>query len=75
MNISIIKPDIKHTEGITEVCSTGWKQTVEGTLSEEYQKKNVDFWYNHDRVYNDIMIFALGCILMLLLMIIRKLPG
>jgi len=54
LNISIIKPDIKHTEGITEVCSTGWKQTVEGTLSEEFKKKNVDFWYNHDRVYNDI---------------------
>ena len=54
MDITIIKPDLKHTEEIAKVCSIGWKQTVEGKLSEEYQKKNVDFWYKHDKVYNDI---------------------
>ncbi|GAB3800569.1 hypothetical protein GCM10028868_24800 [Virgibacillus kimchii] len=55
MDISIVKPDIKHTEGIAGVCAAGWKQTVEGKLSKEYQKKNIDFWYNHGRVYNDIL--------------------
>jgi len=55
LDISIVKPDTKHTVGIARVCSTGWKQTVEGILSEEYQQKNVDYWYNHDRVYDDIL--------------------
>lgn len=55
LDIAIVKPDIKHTEGIAKVCSTGWRQTVEGQLSEEYQNKNVDFWYNHGKVYDDIL--------------------
>lgn len=51
----IVKPDIKHTEEIAKVCSVGWRQTVEGELSEEYQQKNVRFWYNHGKVYDDIL--------------------
>ncbi|WP_010532422.1 GNAT family N-acetyltransferase [Lentibacillus jeotgali] len=54
MNISVIKPQTKHAAAIAEICATGWKQTVEGKLSEEYQKRNVEFWYNHERVLNDI---------------------
>ncbi|SEN97502.1 Ribosomal protein S18 acetylase RimI [Mesobacillus persicus] len=54
MNITIVKPDLKHAEAIATICSTGWKQTVEGLLSDEYQKKNVEFWYNLDRVCKDI---------------------
>ncbi|MFA1822009.1 GNAT family N-acetyltransferase [Virgibacillus oceani] len=54
MNISILKADTKHTKGIARICSVGWRQTVTRELSEEYQKKNADFWYNHDRVYDDI---------------------
>lgn len=54
MNISIVKPEAKHTEAIAAICAAGWRQTVEGRLSEEYQRKNIEFWYNHDRVYNDI---------------------
>jgi len=54
LNIIIVKPELKHTKAIAEICSAGWKQTVEGILSEEFQRKNIDFWYNHDRVYQDI---------------------
>lgn len=54
VNITIVKLDLKHAETIATICTTGWKQTVQGLLSEEYQKKNVDFWYNHDRVCKDI---------------------
>jgi ribosomal protein S18 acetylase RimI-like enzyme len=55
LDISIVKPETKHTEGIAEICSAGWRQTVEGKLSEKYQKKNVEFWYNHEKVSKDIL--------------------
>jgi len=52
--IKIIKPQLIHAEAIQYICSNGWKQTVEGVLSEEYQKQNVEQWYNLDRVQKDI---------------------
>jgi GNAT superfamily N-acetyltransferase len=54
MEISIQKPDTTHAEAIAAICSTGWKQTVEGMLSEAYQQMNVEHWYNVARVKNDI---------------------
>lgn len=54
MNLSIVKANTKYTVAIADICAAGWKQTIEGKLSEEYQTKNVDFWYNHEKVYNDI---------------------
>ncbi|MDX8045257.1 GNAT family N-acetyltransferase [Gracilibacillus sp. S3-1-1] len=54
MNIIIAKPKEEHAEAIADICSTGWKQTVDGKLSEEYQTKNSAFWYNLERVKNDI---------------------
>ncbi|MGP4108521.1 GNAT family N-acetyltransferase [Virgibacillus sp. L01] len=54
MNLSIVKANTTYTTAIAYICTAGWKQTVEGKLSEEYQTKNVDFWYNHEKVYNDI---------------------
>lgn len=55
MDISIVKPQTKHTEGIAEICSAGWRQTVDGKLSEKYKKKNVEFWYNYEKVSKDIL--------------------
>ncbi|MEC5424728.1 GNAT family N-acetyltransferase [Virgibacillus sp. C22-A2] len=54
MDIVIKKPRTIHSEAIANICSKGWKQTVEGMLSEEYQMKNVEYWYNNERVKNDI---------------------
>ncbi|WP_077622926.1 GNAT family N-acetyltransferase [Sediminibacillus massiliensis] len=54
MNPVIIKPRVEHTEAIAAICANGWKQTVNGKLSEEYQNKNIDFWYSHDKVSHDI---------------------
>ncbi|MFB4169407.1 GNAT family N-acetyltransferase [Virgibacillus sp. JSM 102003] len=54
MNLSIVKANTTYTEAIADICAAGWKQTVAGKLSDEYQKKNVDFWYNHEKVYHDI---------------------
>ena len=54
MNITVVKPKPKHAEAIATICATGGKQTVEGLLSEEYQRANVEFWYNHDRVCKDL---------------------
>ncbi|WP_010095328.1 GNAT family N-acetyltransferase [Ornithinibacillus scapharcae] len=54
MKISIIKPNAKHTNDISRICATGWRQTVQGVHSEAYQLKNVEYWYNHKRVLEDI---------------------
>lgn len=54
MEISIIKPDASHAEAISKICSAGWRQTVEGKLSEEHQLKNIAFWYNTERLKHDI---------------------
>lgn len=43
MKITIVKPTENHIEAISRICSNGWKQTVEGKLSEEYQEQNVAF--------------------------------
>lgn len=55
MNISIIKATTEHVKEISRICSIGWRQTVEGFYTEEYQIKNVEFWYNHKRVAEDIV--------------------
>ncbi|MCM3609769.1 GNAT family N-acetyltransferase [Planococcus sp. MERTA32b] len=54
MDVSIAKPSENHIEAISEICSSGWKQTVEGKLSEEYQEQNTAFWYNHERIRSDM---------------------
>lgn len=54
MNITIGKPAEDHIVAISGICSNGWKQTVEGRLSEEYQEQNVAFWYNHERIRSDM---------------------
>ncbi|QHJ69901.1 GNAT family N-acetyltransferase [Planococcus halotolerans] len=54
MDVSIIKPTKNHIEAISAICSAGWKQTVEGKLSEEYQEQNIAFWYNHERIRSDM---------------------
>ena len=54
MNISIVKPDATHAEAISGICSVGWRQTVEGKLSEEHQLNNIAFWYNPERIKSDI---------------------
>ncbi|WP_080874482.1 GNAT family N-acetyltransferase [Oceanobacillus timonensis] len=54
MNINIKRAAREHVEAIAAICSCGWKQTVEGKLSEAYQVKNAAEWYNHERVTSDI---------------------
>lgn len=54
MEVIIAKPTENHIEAISAICSAGWKQTVAGKLSEAYQERNVDFWYNHERIRSDM---------------------
>jgi GNAT superfamily N-acetyltransferase len=54
MDVLISKPNTNHTEAIATICSEGWMQTVEGVLSDDYQRKNINFWYNYERVFDDI---------------------
>ncbi|GAA0459593.1 GNAT family N-acetyltransferase [Alkalibacillus silvisoli] len=55
MDISITKAEPEHTEEISSICSIGWRQTVQGIYSEEYQIKNVEYWYNLKKVKEDIV--------------------
>ncbi|QXE00655.1 GNAT family N-acetyltransferase [Terribacillus sp. DMT04] len=50
----IKKPELKHAEAIAAICSKGWRQTVAGQLSEQFQRQNVEYWYNLDRVKEEI---------------------
>ncbi|SET64236.1 hypothetical protein SAMN05216389_11839 [Oceanobacillus limi] len=43
MNISIVRASSEHTKEISKICSIGWRQTVQGIYSEEYQNKNVEY--------------------------------
>src|SRR5699024_11483787 len=54
MDITIVNPNYDHIPEIARICAIGWKQTVEDTLSESFQEKNVAYWYNHDKVRADI---------------------
>lgn len=54
MEMSIVEPAEHHIKAISTICSKGWKQTVEGKLSAEYQELNVAFWYNHERIREDL---------------------
>ncbi|WP_152658184.1 GNAT family N-acetyltransferase [Oceanobacillus sp. CFH 90083] len=54
MDIVIQRAAVEHVEAVSAICSFGWKQTVAGKLSEEYQNKNAAEWYNHERVRSDI---------------------
>jgi len=55
VDILITKATTEHAREISRICSIGWRQTVQGFYSEEYQVKNVEYWYNHKRVVEDIV--------------------
>ncbi|RLL45458.1 GNAT family N-acetyltransferase [Oceanobacillus piezotolerans] len=54
MKVNIEKPDITHTEAIAAICAAGWRQTVEGVLSEAYIADNILKWYSNQKVKEDI---------------------
>lgn len=54
MDITIIRPDASHVEAINRICSTGWLQTVEGKYDEKHKRETIEYWYNHQKVLDDI---------------------
>ncbi|WP_232827950.1 GNAT family N-acetyltransferase [Paraliobacillus sp. X-1268] len=54
MELTIVKPSENHTSEIATICTNGWKQTVENKLSDKHQVKTVAFWYQKERVKQDI---------------------
>ncbi|SNZ11689.1 Ribosomal protein S18 acetylase RimI [Terribacillus aidingensis] len=52
--MNLRKPELSHAETIAAICSKGWRQTVAGKLSEDFQRQNVDYWYNLERVKEEI---------------------
>lgn len=54
MALVIRKPEPEDAERIADICSTGWRQTVEGKMSSKFQQQTVNYWYNPDKVTADI---------------------
>lgn len=54
MTLEIRKTEVRDAERIAEICSTGWRQTVAGKLSSTFQSQTVNYWYNADKVKQDI---------------------
>ena len=54
MEPSIRRPKTQDASAIARICRTGWKQTVEGLISESHQHETVSFWYNEKKVMQDI---------------------
>lgn len=54
MTLEIRKTEVGDAERIRKICSTGWRQTVEGKLSSTFQQQTVNYWYNAEKVKQDI---------------------
>lgn len=54
MILEIRKTKVEDAERIAQICCTGWRQTVEGKLSSTFQQQTVKYWYNADKVKQDI---------------------
>ncbi|MGB8002513.1 MAG: GNAT family N-acetyltransferase, partial [Anaerobacillus sp.] len=51
----IIKKAIqKDVEGISEVCSEGYRDTYAETHSKQYIERIIEEFYNHDRILGEI---------------------
>ncbi|MGG1848552.1 GNAT family N-acetyltransferase [Bacillus wiedmannii] len=52
--ITVQKANLKHVEGISEVCTNGYKATYEDSHSNEYIERIIKEFYNHDRIRMEI---------------------
>ncbi|MFS0561021.1 GNAT family N-acetyltransferase [Terribacillus sp. 179-K 1B1 HS] len=62
--MEIKKAETAHAAAIARICAKGWRQTVEGKLSEEAQNRTVGHWYNLERVKEDIDTGGYGYVAM-----------
>lgn len=63
--MAILKPIPEYAQDIATICADGWRQTVEGRYSQEYQAATAAYWYNVERVRQDIIngIYTHVCLL------------
>ena len=54
--INIIKADPSHVEGISKVCSDGQWATYNGLRSEDYIKRVIKEFYNHERILKEVTV-------------------
>ena len=52
--IKILKANASHVEGIAKVCSDGYWATYIGMRSEEYIKRVIKEFYNHERILKEV---------------------
>jgi GNAT superfamily N-acetyltransferase len=52
--IKILKANASHVEGIAKVCSDGYWATYIGLRSEEYIKRVIKEFYNHERILKEV---------------------
>lgn len=54
MTLVIRKPEVIDAGRIADICSTSWRQTVKGKLSSAFVQQTVNYWYNAEKVEQDI---------------------
>ena len=52
--VNILKANASHVEGIAKVCSDGYWATYIGLRSEEYIKRVIKEFYNHERILKEV---------------------
>jgi GNAT superfamily N-acetyltransferase len=52
--IHIMKATPEHVEGISKVCSDGYRATYKETHSEEYIERIIKEFYNHERILEEV---------------------
>ncbi|PEA55602.1 GNAT family N-acetyltransferase [Bacillus pseudomycoides] len=53
--MQVVRADISHVEGIAKVCADGWLATYEGLYSQEYIDRVIEEYYNHERIYKEVL--------------------
>lgn len=54
MSLTIRLVTVDDAARVADICSVGWRQTVEGKMSKTFQQKTINHWYTIDKVTADI---------------------
>jgi len=52
--LRVERAEIIHIEGISKVCSDGYRETYKETHTQEYIERIINEYYNHDRLSEEI---------------------
>jgi len=53
--ITVQKAELTHVEGISKVCSNGYRDTYRETHSQDYIERIIREFYNHERIRDEVL--------------------